>query len=142
MPVQDDELVVVGDRLFTDVVMANRMARRSTTPSSSVQPAEKVNAVNAGTPAPAAHARARGLRTGPLSVWTTGVWEREAMGVRFLEKSFMEGIRRYVVADNGVEARGGDVTKFVKPDPIPEEPLKVERPSLVRRLWNRVRRAP
>ncbi|KAJ8453727.1 hypothetical protein ONZ51_g13437 [Trametes cubensis] len=42
-PVRDDELVVVGDRLFTDVVMANRMARRpaprTPAPSRSGRPA-------------------------------------------------------------------------------------------------------
>ena len=28
-PVKEDELVVIGDRIFTDVVMANRMRRRA-----------------------------------------------------------------------------------------------------------------
>ncbi|KIP08684.1 hypothetical protein PHLGIDRAFT_29464 [Phlebiopsis gigantea 11061_1 CR5-6] len=58
-PIRDDELIIVGDRIFTDIVMANRMAH------------------------------------GPLSIWTSGVWQREATAMRWLEKGLMQGIQRY-----------------------------------------------
>ncbi|KAI0764334.1 mitochondrial PGP phosphatase-domain-containing protein [Trametes elegans] len=54
-PVRDEELVVVGDRLLTDIVMANRMSHRA--PPS----------------------------VGPLAVWTEGLWKRENLALRALE---------------------------------------------------------
>ncbi|GJE97319.1 HAD phosphatase [Phanerochaete sordida] len=148
-PIRDDELLVVGDRIFTDIVMANRMARRravpapdTARPSGAGKLSEKTHESNATAPTePPESLRTPSPRTGPLSIWTNGVWQREAAAMRFLEKSFMEGVRRYVVADNGVEVKGGDVSKFVRPDPIPDEPPKAERVSLVKRLWSRVRRS-
>ncbi|EKM53571.1 uncharacterized protein PHACADRAFT_125376 [Phanerochaete carnosa HHB-10118-sp] len=142
-PIRDDELIVVGDRIFTDVVMANRMAKRrpkrdASTPTNSEESAEKLQ--QSSIPATPDAASTKNLRTGPLSVWTTGVWERESTGMRSLEKSFMGGIRRYISADNGVEAKGGDISRFIRPDPVSEDVSKVERESFVRRLWNRVRR--
>ena len=55
---RDDELVVVGDRVFTDVVMARRMK-------------------------------------GPLAVWTTGVWQREATVMRLMERVLVDVVRRW-----------------------------------------------
>lgn len=52
----------------------------------------------------------------------------------------MNGIRQYISADNGVEIKGGDISRFIRPDPVPEDVSKVERVSLARRLWNKVRR--
>ena len=46
-PIQPSELVVVGDRISTDIVLGNRL--------------------------------------GALSIWTTGLWERELMSVRYFE---------------------------------------------------------
>ncbi|KAG9316267.1 mitochondrial PGP phosphatase-domain-containing protein [Chiua virens] len=63
VPVKDEELVVVGDRIFTDVVIANRMHRRS--------------------------------GGGPLAVWTTGVWQRESMVMRWFEKQVVEMVARW-----------------------------------------------
>ncbi|TRM69042.1 mitochondrial PGP phosphatase-domain-containing protein [Schizophyllum amplum] len=57
-PVRDDELVVVGDRVFTDVVMARRMK-------------------------------------GPLAVWTTGMWQREALLMRGMEHGLVNVVRRW-----------------------------------------------
>ncbi|KAI5890160.1 HAD-superfamily phosphatase [Schizophyllum commune H4-8] len=57
-PVRDDELVVVGDRVLTDVVMARRMK-------------------------------------GPLAVWTTGVWQREATVMRLMERGLVDVVRRW-----------------------------------------------
>ena len=62
VPIKKEELVIVGDRIFTDVVMANRM---------------------------------RGSGCGPPAVWTTGVWQREGMIVRWLEKRVVDMVTRW-----------------------------------------------
>ena len=31
---------------------------------------------------------------GPLAVWTTGIWEKEAMGMRWLEKKILESVKK------------------------------------------------
>lgn len=46
-PIKPFELVVIGDRVFTDVILGNKL--------------------------------------GALSIWTTGLWERELMPMRYLE---------------------------------------------------------
>jgi phosphatidylglycerophosphatase GEP4 len=68
-PVRDDELVIVGDRIFTDVVMANRMKRKPLTDGKT--------------------------RDGPLAIWTTGVWEREGTVIRWLEKTLVKTVERW-----------------------------------------------
>ncbi|KAF8548383.1 HAD-superfamily phosphatase [Imleria badia] len=75
-PIKDEELVIVGDRIFTDIVMANRMRVRP------VRSAEGADAE-------------KGSRCGPLAVWTTGVWQRESMMVRWLEKSVVDVVTRW-----------------------------------------------
>ena len=129
-----NELIVVGDRIFTDVVMANRMARKQAVPSNGTP-----QDIPASEKSQQTTASSKQERVGPLSIWTTGVWEREAMPMRFLEKSFTEAIRRHVVAENGVRVLGGDVTKFVKPEPAKEAP-PTPRPGLASRIWQRIRR--
>jgi len=91
-PVKDDELVVIGDRIFTDVVMANRM-------------------------------KSGDSGRGPLAIWTSGVWTKEAMGMRWLEKKLVEAVTRSTNGENQF------TTQFLKPqalekpcndDPAPE----------------------
>lgn len=135
--IRDEELIVVGDRIFTDVVMANRMARKIPTPSATSQTTPPADAANRGQ-SEAVVTPTRN-RAGPLSVWTSGVWEREAMAMRFLEKSFMQAIQRHVVKDNGVRILGEDVSRFIKPEPV-QEPLPEFKRGLVSRLWGRIRR--
>ncbi|KAL0955749.1 hypothetical protein HGRIS_001964 [Hohenbuehelia grisea] len=62
-PIKDDELIVVGDRIFTDVIMANRM---------------RTSHVD-----------------GPLAVWTTGVWHKESMLMRWMEKGLVSLVAKY-----------------------------------------------
>ncbi|KAG9312176.1 hypothetical protein JVU11DRAFT_7470 [Chiua virens] len=69
--VKDEELVVVGDRIFTDVVMANRMNRRS--------------------------------GGGPLAVWTTGVWQRASMVMRWFEKQVVEMVARWTESQTSTD---------------------------------------
>ena len=75
---KDDELVVIGDRVFTDVVMANRM-------------------------------KSRDNGRGPLAIWTSGVWKKEAMGMRWIERKLVEAVTRYT---NGEKQY---TTQFLKP---------------------------
>ena len=76
--VRDDELVVIGDRIFTDVVMANRMKSGEN-------------------------------GRGPLAIWTSGVWTKEAMGVRWIEKKLVEAVTRTTNGENQL------ATQFLKP---------------------------
>lgn len=123
-PVQDDELIVVGDRVFTDVVLANRMSRKR--PAS--WDGEKASSQR----------ETSRMRSGPLSIWTEGVWQRESMAFRWVEKQTMLGIQKWIAQDNGV-AVPSDLSRFVKPLPVAPEP--VEKPSLVERLWRTLRKA-
>jgi phosphatidylglycerophosphatase GEP4 len=78
-PVKDEELVVIGDRIFTDVVMANRMKSGD----------------NGG--------------RGPLAIWTSGVWKKEAMGTRWIEKKLVEAVTKHTNGENQY------TTQFLKP---------------------------
>lgn len=104
-PVQDEELIVVGDRIFTDIVLANRMSRRrNAAPNVDGVLDEKRLIQNS--------------RVGPLAIWTTGVWERESMTTRWLEKLTMQGVHRLVhgrATGNAISVPGG--SPFVKPLP-------------------------
>ncbi|EGN92760.1 hypothetical protein SERLA73DRAFT_65290 [Serpula lacrymans var. lacrymans S7.3] len=105
VPVRDEELVVVGDRIFTDVVMGNRMGRGG----GGVGGAEK--------------------ETGPLAIWTRGVWKRESMAMRWLEKGLVDAVGRWT---GGERLESGS---FVKRIPVTE--VKEGR---LTRLVNRFRR--
>ena len=144
-PVRDEELIVVGDRIFTDVVLANRMARVLPAHHEAGSAAnEKDNripapSIDASTPPNSMSSMSKvKMRTGPLSIWTTSVWEKESMLMRALERGFMQGIQKYVVPDNGVRHLG-DVEQFVKEGPVLAAPEM--KPSLARRVWETVRRA-
>ena len=111
-------MIVVGDRIFTDVVLANRMTRRI----------EK-----------------RSEKEGPLSIWTEGVWERESMVLRGLERRIMELARRWVNR-KGTTSDGNAIgmtpvgyETFVRELPPPQT-LPMERKSgLLSRVWNSIR---
>lgn len=75
VPIPDDELIVVGDRIFTDVVIANRM-RSGFTSSSSYAPGR----VGIG---------------GPLAIWTNGVWQKESMMMRWTERRLLDIVRKW-----------------------------------------------
>lgn len=73
-PIQNRELVVIGDRIFTDIIMANRMKS--------------------------------------LAIWTTGVWKKESMLLRWMEKKLVDGISRWTTG-----TQGQDLNVFLKIDP-------------------------
>ena len=104
---KDDELVVIGDRVFTDVVMANRM-------------------------------KSRDNGEGPLAIWTSGVWTKEAMGMRWIEKKLVEAVTRYT---NGEKQY---TTQFLKPaaleksyedDPAPR--AHSQSAGIIEGIWKR-----
>jgi phosphatidylglycerophosphatase GEP4 len=72
--VPDHELIVVGDRILTDVVMANRMKRRLVKQRS---PLEKA------------------LQGGPLAIWTTAVWEQDGRFMRWCENKLVTVVQRW-----------------------------------------------
>ncbi|KAG2366222.1 mitochondrial PGP phosphatase-domain-containing protein [Suillus spraguei] len=97
VPIPDDELVIVGDRIFTDVIMANRM--RSGFASSSND------------------APARARIGGPLAIWTDGVWQKESMTMRWAERRLLDLVRKW--AGHGeTSSVGTDI--FVRELPSPE----------------------
>ena len=113
--IQDSELIVVGDRVFTDVVLANRMQVRSQSPTS-VQ---------------------RQGRTGPLAIWTTTVWEKESMLMRWGERKLVQAVEKWSKdKDVDSEARE-DMQKFIKQ---PQEQVADERKGLGGWLFRRLGR--
>ncbi|KAH7908106.1 mitochondrial PGP phosphatase-domain-containing protein [Hygrophoropsis aurantiaca] len=82
-PIRDDELVIVGDRIFTDVVMANRMAtHKRSSSANSTNPIIAVSSPHLQRP------------SGPLAIWTTGVWQKESMTMRWCERKLVDLVRR------------------------------------------------
>ncbi|KAF9560991.1 hypothetical protein CPC08DRAFT_599556, partial [Agrocybe pediades] len=81
-PVQDHELIVVGDRIFTDVVMANRMRSQAMRRIAKETMPGKTSAGDAIPP------------RGPLAIWTTGVWKRESMLMRYMESTLVKAVRK------------------------------------------------
>ena len=57
---------------------------------------------------------------GPLSIWTTGVWEREAMIMRWAERMVVRTVNRYSLPK---QEEPLNASKFLKP--IPEPPKKI-----------------
>lgn len=104
VPVADDELVIVGDRIFTDVILANRMRSRSDKPA------------RAGT-------------GGPLAIWTEGVWQKESMVMRWVEKRFVDAVRKWAM--NG-ENPSVDTTMFVRE--LPSQELRKDGGALAKLL--------
>lgn len=140
MPVRDDELIVVGDRIFTDIVMANRMRKARLAEARSpnfLQTAlscafEKQGALatekeTAGVVDPGPKPN------GPLAVWTTGVWKRESMFMRFLEAKLVTAVQKWSTPAGDEPV---DTARFVKEYSEPVPP-KI---SLAERVWNRFKR--
>jgi len=91
-PPRDSELIVVGDRIFTDVVLANRMQARFTSKSHSL----------AADPGP-----------GTLAIWTTHVWQKEAMFLRWAERKVVRVVEWWNKASPDFNSGIGKV-RFVK----------------------------
>ncbi|KAF8886025.1 mitochondrial PGP phosphatase-domain-containing protein [Infundibulicybe gibba] len=89
-PLRADELVVVGDRVFTDVVLANRMRDRKRGFLRSVM---ECGYENGG--AVQKEREGMGGVGGPLAVLCVGVWKREATVMRWCEKGLVGLVRRW-----------------------------------------------
>lgn len=132
-PIKDHELIVVGDRIFTDIVLANRMSSRRTLP-----PPVETSEMNAPSRMKMEmnSARGRPTRVGPLSVWTSGVWEKESMPMRYLEKKFIQNMQRYVVTDNGLGH--ADVGRFLKTASAPVDIPPPQDKGILRKMLKMV----
>ncbi|PPQ71829.1 hypothetical protein CVT24_006954, partial [Panaeolus cyanescens] len=157
-PIKDNELIIVGDRIFTDVVLANRMRRQDylsrTHKRVALEAAEEQDGTlaqvaalekgpreNTGAAATAAHVREGGARgvpsqgliheheqrhpAGPLSVWTTGVWKKESMIMRRMERGLVDAVEKWSTPPAGEPIWTSQFIK--KPMPNPEEPVKQTR---------------
>ena len=118
-PVQDHELIIVGDRLLTDVIMANRMARKHV-PRNAVSDNDEKLAMDKQD---AQHSwLAHPGRIGPLAVWTNGLWKREALALRTIEKSMLAGVKKWVLGPQEAAWREELQRRFVKPLPVVDGP--------------------
>ncbi|EIW53942.1 phosphatidylglycerophosphatase [Trametes versicolor FP-101664 SS1] len=131
-PVKDEELVIVGDRLLTDIVMANRMSRRAPPSSPNLFDSSTEKSSSGGV-----DDLARPARVGPLAVWTEGLWERENLVLRALERGMLKGAERWVLKPQEIAWRDSLRHRFVKPVPVVEEGVVKE--GWVRRLVRRFR---
>lgn len=129
VPIKDEELIVVGDRIFTDVVLANRMSRLlpALAPPAGGNPEKNAPQVDT-----------KRMRVGPLSIWTSGVWQRESMPMRYVEKTFMRSIQQYVAPNNGLDHP--DVRKFVNTPSSPTQPAVPPQKGIFGKLWSLVSR--
>ncbi|KAF9047501.1 mitochondrial PGP phosphatase-domain-containing protein [Panaeolus papilionaceus] len=98
-PIKDNELIIVGDRIFTDVVIANRMRRQN-----------YLSRTHKRHPA------------GPLSIWTTGVWKKESMMMRRMERGLVDAVKKWSIPPAGEPIRTAQFIK--KPVVKPEELAK------------------
>ncbi|KAI0090592.1 mitochondrial PGP phosphatase-domain-containing protein [Irpex rosettiformis] len=139
-PVKDNELIVVGDRIFTDVVLANRMSRRRALPPSNSVEEKKKSHESSSSLEDGNSQKTIAPRTGPLSVCTSGVWKREGMVMRYMEKSLMQGIQRYVVPDNGLgHTNASQFVRELPPPPSPEPESRMRR--CFGKLWSLLSRS-
>ncbi|KAJ7503061.1 mitochondrial PGP phosphatase-domain-containing protein [Mycena galericulata] len=118
-PVRPEQLIVVGDRIFTDVVLANRL-RNLERGSGFIHMCfrcifERGGAVERENPAGFSH---RSIESGPLAIWTTGVWKREATFLRWCEKKLVDFVRRRVSRDEIEPEITSPFLKDFSPPPV------------------------
>ena len=94
-PIHDRELIIVGDRIFTDVVLANRMSKyRWLSDSSSLRDSvEKIESTARLIDSKGASKRLE--KDGPLSIFVENIWKRESTMMRFLEKKLAQTVRNW-----------------------------------------------
>ena len=112
------ELIVVGDRIFTDVILAHRLAHPRTLTARiaarlRLAPAQPGSGLGGADEGPSANVGG-GCETAraPLAVWTTGVWVRESMAMRWAEKWLVYLVERWV--QGARERRDALEERFVK----------------------------
>lgn len=94
-PVPDNALFIVGDRIFTDIVLANRMRKfkreirsNKNTLADTFEKAKTIESSQGRTPV-------GNELEGPLAVFVEGVWKKEATAMRYLEKKLVDLVRRW-----------------------------------------------
>ncbi|KAJ6589966.1 mitochondrial PGP phosphatase-domain-containing protein [Mycena vulgaris] len=118
-PVRTEQLIVVGDRVFTDVVLANRL-RNLERGSGFLHLCfrcvfERGGTVGRENNAGSSH---RSIDGGPLAIWTTGVWKREATLMRWCERKLVDIVQRRVTRDE-IDLEGpSPFLKDVPPPPV------------------------
>lgn len=122
-PILDHELIVVGDRIFTDIVMANRMRIPNSTQRTFSTSGER-------------DALESGSSDRPLAIWTTGVWHRESMLMRWMERQLVQSVHKWSTPLLGEPK---DTSIFVRELPK-VEPLKKPSPFSIDGLLSRMRR--
>ncbi|KAJ7496822.1 mitochondrial PGP phosphatase-domain-containing protein [Mycena latifolia] len=124
-PVRAEQLIIVGDRVFTDVVLANRL-RKMERGSGLIHLCfrcafERSGTVGKENDAGSSH---RSVESGPLAIWTTGVWKREATIMRWCEKKLVGIVQRRVSRDE-IELEGSSpFLKVLPPPPVPTQSWK------------------
>ncbi|KAG8877542.1 hypothetical protein FRB98_006662 [Tulasnella sp. 332] len=101
-----EKIIVVGDRLFTDVLMANRM----------------------GAPV--------------LSIWTTGLWVKEAMLMRAVENALLQLVLRYRARRGRPQEDPALRDRFTRPEiasTLRVAPFYPEPPTELAFLWQVVK---
>lgn len=101
-PVADRELIVVGDRILTDVVLANRMR----SPRTADQTADSVSELEAKHHDPKPE--------GPLAIYVDKVWKKDATVLRALERSLLRLTERYSLSEEEKEARHKSCKSFIR----------------------------
>ena len=100
----------MGDRIFTDVVLANRMRSQAMRRLAKDKMVEKTGAGKGECMIP----------PGPLAIWTTGVWKRESMLMRYMEHGLVKAVRKSISAPS----EAIDTTPFINTPPEPEPTKK------------------
>ncbi|KAF8161356.1 mitochondrial PGP phosphatase-domain-containing protein [Crassisporium funariophilum] len=141
-PINDNELIIVGDRIFTDIVLANRIRMQCNRHKSFLGLTLSSAYVKDGTlttekeTIDESQGKQMGPRPlGPLSVWTTGVWKRESMLMRWLEFRLVKAVERW---SNPPQGKPMDMSRFVKEI---EKPSQSSKSSILEELVARWRRS-
>ena len=137
-PIRDRELIIVGDRIFTDVVLANRIRLQNRLQKGFLGTALSRDSEKDGslTVENESFGNATGVPHpfGPLSIWTTGVWERESMIMRWLEHGLVKLVQRFSTPPTGEPV---DTSLFLK---VLRKPEPQGRLAVLEDLLRRLRR--
>ena len=140
-PLAPRNLVVVGDRIFTDTVLAKRLGHPPTV-FSRIAHRLRLSSPSATNEAAYDLEKAQERVDGPLAVWTTGVWQRESMLFRWSESKLVRVVER--LAPEARAIREENERRFVIPPVVPEPtPRDTEPPGRpwIGRAWQWVGRS-
>jgi len=135
-PISCNELIFVGDRVFTDVVLANRMRMQGEKGRKVLpQPLRDEEGGRDDSRKVEDSPSSTSLH-GPLAIWTTGVWERESMLMRWMEKSLVKVVERWSTPPKWQQSL--DTAMFIRD--VPPTPQSPQRPGFFEELSSVFRR--